>query len=59
MTQDDVLFPQLTVEETLLVSAFLRLPNSMNRQQKYERVNMIVKELGLERCVCVCVCYGS
>ncbi|XP_022932350.1 ABC transporter G family member 26 isoform X1 [Cucurbita moschata] len=50
VTQDDVLFPQLTVEETLLVSAFLRLPNSMNRQQKYERVNMIVKELGLERC---------
>ncbi|XP_038905801.1 ABC transporter G family member 26 [Benincasa hispida] len=50
VTQDDVLFPQLTVEETLLVSAFLRLPSNMNRQQKYERVDMIVKELGLERC---------
>lgn len=50
MTQDDVLFPQLTVEETLLFSAFLRLPSNMNRQQKYERVDMIVKELGLERC---------
>ncbi|KAL3525271.1 hypothetical protein ACH5RR_013643 [Cinchona calisaya] len=50
VTQDDVLFPQLTVEETLVFSAFLRLPSSMNRNQKCERVDMIVKELGLERC---------
>ncbi|XP_027063484.1 ABC transporter G family member 26 [Coffea eugenioides] len=50
VTQDDVLFPQLTVEETLVFSAFLRLPSSMSRNQKYERVDMIVKELGLERC---------
>ncbi|KAL7249044.1 hypothetical protein ACSBR1_011246 [Camellia fascicularis] len=50
VTQDDVLFPQLTVEETLLFSAFLRLPSSMSRRQKYERVEMIIKELGLERC---------
>ncbi|KAM3743912.1 hypothetical protein ACB098_06G012000 [Castanea mollissima] len=50
VTQDDVLFPQLTVEETLIFSAFLRLPSNMSRQQKYARVEMIVKELGLERC---------
>ncbi|KAF7145564.1 hypothetical protein RHSIM_Rhsim04G0010800 [Rhododendron simsii] len=50
VTQDDVLFPQLTVEETLVFSAFLRLPSSMSRRQKYERVEMIIKELGLERC---------
>ncbi|BFG33575.1 hypothetical protein CerSpe_198490 [Prunus speciosa] len=50
VTQDDVLFPQLTVEETLVFAAFLRLPSSMSRQQKYARVEMIVKELGLERC---------
>lgn len=49
MTQDDVLFPQLTVEETLVFSAFLRLPSSMSRRQKYERVEMTIKELGLER----------
>lgn len=49
VTQDDVLFPQLTVEETLVFSAFLRLPSNMSTQQKYERVEMIVKELGLER----------
>ncbi|KAA8527088.1 hypothetical protein F0562_008683 [Nyssa sinensis] len=50
VTQDDVLFPQLTVEETLVFAAFLRLPSSMSPRQKYERVEMIVKELGLERC---------
>ncbi|KAK3021539.1 hypothetical protein RJ639_046487 [Escallonia herrerae] len=50
VTQDDVLFPQLTVEETLVFAAFLRLPSNMSRRQKYERVEMIVKELGLERC---------
>ncbi|PRQ35060.1 putative polar-amino-acid-transporting ATPase [Rosa chinensis] len=50
VTQDDVLFPQLTVEETLVFSAFLRLPGSMSRQEKYARVETIMKELGLERC---------
>ena len=49
VTQDDVLFPQLTVEETLVFSAFLRLPSSMSPKEKYERVEMIVKELNLER----------
>ncbi|RVX14884.1 ABC transporter G family member 26 [Vitis vinifera] len=50
VTQDDVLLPQLTVEETLVFAAFLRLPSNMSRKQKYARVEMIVKELGLERC---------
>lgn len=49
MTQDDILFPQLTVEETLVFAAFLSLPGTMTRQQKYARVEMIVKELSLER----------
>ncbi|KAG8385998.1 hypothetical protein BUALT_Bualt03G0103300 [Buddleja alternifolia] len=50
VTQDDVLFPQLTVEETLVFAAFLRLPSRMSQRQKYERVELVVKELGLERC---------
>ncbi|KAI4340007.1 hypothetical protein MLD38_024887 [Melastoma candidum] len=50
VTQDDVLLPQLTVEETLVFSAFLRLPGNMSHQQKYARVESIMKELGLERC---------
>ncbi|KAJ6751845.1 hypothetical protein OIU85_002278 [Salix viminalis] len=49
VTQDDVLLPQLTVEETLVFAAFLRLPGNMSRQQKYARVEMIIKELGIER----------
>ncbi|KAG4382134.1 hypothetical protein GLYMA_14G012000v4 [Glycine max] len=50
VTQEDVLFPQLTVEETLIFSAFLRLPSNMSKQQKYARVENTVKDLGLERC---------
>lgn len=51
VTQDDVLYPQLTVEETLIFAAFLRLPDSMSERQKYDRVEVILKELGLERLV--------
>ncbi|KAM3344246.1 cytochrome c maturation protein CcmC [Capsicum galapagoense] len=50
VTQDDVLFPQLTVEEAFVFAAFLRLPSKMSRRQKYERAEVIIKELGLERC---------
>ncbi|KAL9271431.1 ABC transporter G family member 26-like protein [Drosera capensis] len=50
VTQDDVLFPQLTVEETLLFAAYLRHPKSMSTKEKYDRVQLIIKELGLERC---------
>jgi ABC-type multidrug transport system ATPase subunit len=50
VTQDDVLFPQLTVQETLVFAALLRLPASMSRQQKLARVDAIIHELNLERC---------
>ncbi|XP_039141933.1 LOW QUALITY PROTEIN: ABC transporter G family member 26 [Dioscorea cayenensis subsp. rotundata] len=50
VTQDDVLFPQLTVEETLVFAAFLRLPSFMTKQEKYSRADAIIKELGLQRC---------
>lgn len=56
VTQDDVLFPQLTVEETLVFAAFLRLPCKMSRRQKYERVEVIIKELGLERYFVILSC---
>ncbi|KAL5225762.1 hypothetical protein ABZP36_012401 [Zizania latifolia] len=48
--QDDVLFPQLTVEETLVFAAFLRLPARMSKQQKRDRVDAIITELNLQRC---------
>lgn len=50
VTQDDVLFPNLTVRETLTYAALLRLPNTLTKQQKEERAREVVYELGLERC---------
>lgn len=49
MTQDDVLFPTLTVRETLVFAALLRLPNSMSSVQKVQRADDVLQELGLER----------
>ncbi|KAF3645199.1 RNA-directed DNA polymerase -like protein [Capsicum annuum] len=51
MTQVDVLFPQLTIEEAFIFVVFLRLPSKMSRRQKYERAEVIIKELGQERYV--------
>eukprot|EP01018_Ginkgo_biloba_P010057 Gb_08303 [translate_table: standard] len=50
VTQDDVLFPHLTVRETLTYAALLRLPNTLTKQQKEERAQEVIYELGLERC---------
>lgn len=48
--QDDALFPMLTVRETLMFSARLRLPESMSIQEKKERVELLIEELGLKNC---------
>ncbi|TYI44438.1 hypothetical protein ES332_A01G236200v1 [Gossypium tomentosum] len=50
VTEDDVLFPHLTVEETLMYAARLRLPKVLTRQQKEKRAVDVIYELGLERC---------
>ncbi|KAG0452023.1 hypothetical protein HPP92_026181 [Vanilla planifolia] len=50
VTQDDVLFPQLTVEETLVFAAFLRLPRGMTREHKHARAFTVIEQLGLDRC---------
>ncbi|KAL5999383.1 ABC transporter G member 22 [Asimina triloba] len=50
VTQDDVLFPHLTVKETLMYAALLRLPKKLTKQQKEERATDVICELGLERC---------
>ncbi|XP_047253653.1 ABC transporter G family member 26-like [Capsicum annuum] len=50
VTQNDELFPQLSVEEAFIFAAFLRIQSKMSRRQKYERAEVIIKELGLERC---------
>lgn len=46
VTQDDALFPLLSVEETLLYSALLRLPHG--KSAAYQRVKVLMKELGLD-----------
>ncbi|KAH7284855.1 hypothetical protein KP509_34G074000 [Ceratopteris richardii] len=50
VTQDDLLYTHLTVEETLKYAALLRLPADMTRTQKADRVDEIIQQLGLERC---------
>ncbi|XP_057972744.1 ABC transporter G family member 20-like [Malania oleifera] len=45
--QDDLLFPMLTVEETLMFSAELRLPRSLSRSKKMARVQALIDQLGL------------
>jgi ABC-type multidrug transport system ATPase subunit/ABC-type multidrug transport system permease subunit len=48
--QDDILFKNLTVFETLYYSAILRLPKTLSKQEKVKRVEQIIAQLGLEQC---------
>ncbi|KAF7804518.1 ABC transporter G family member 20-like [Senna tora] len=45
--QDDLLFPMLTVEETLMFSAEFRLPRSLSHSKKKARVQALIDQLGL------------
>lgn len=45
--QDDALFPMLTVRETLMYSARLRLPSAVPMKEKVARVEALMAELGL------------
>ncbi|KAI9085781.1 hypothetical protein K1719_032195 [Acacia pycnantha] len=45
--QDDLLFPMLTVEETLMFSAEFRLPRSLSKSRKKARVQALIDQLGL------------
>ncbi|XP_077876854.1 broad substrate specificity ATP-binding cassette transporter ABCG2 [Ictidomys tridecemlineatus] len=48
VVQDDVAMDTLSVRENLWFSAALRLPTTMTKQEKKERINNIIKELDLE-----------
>ncbi|XP_023539386.1 ABC transporter G family member 22-like isoform X1 [Cucurbita pepo subsp. pepo] len=48
--QEDVLFPHLTVKETLRYAALLRLSRTLTKEQKEKRAMDIIYELGLEKC---------
>ncbi|XP_030932600.1 ABC transporter G family member 6 [Quercus lobata] len=45
--QDDLLFPMLTVEETLLFAAEFRLPRTLSKSKKKLRVQALIDQLGL------------
>uniref|UniRef100_A0A8C3YLG7 ABC-type xenobiotic transporter n=1 Tax=Catagonus wagneri TaxID=51154 RepID=A0A8C3YLG7_9CETA len=49
VVQDDVVMGTLTVRENLQFSAALRLPTTMTNQEKNERINMVIQELGLDK----------
>lgn len=50
VAQDDVLYPHLTVRETLVFAALLRLPRTMGKEEKVMAAEKVMVELGLEKC---------
>lgn len=50
VTQDDVLYPHLTVTETLVYTALLRLPKSLSKEEKVKYAEAVIAQLGLTRC---------
>ena len=47
--QDDVLYEDLTVLETLTYAALLRLPRSMSRAEKAARIEAVIDVLGVRK----------
>lgn len=47
--QEDVFYSQLTVRETLLMAARLRLPRSMSLDEKTAMVDKLISKLGLSK----------
>lgn len=50
VAQDDLLFANLTVEQTLRYSALLNLPRELTYEQKLQRVRSVIELLGLTKC---------
>ncbi|CAL9056170.1 unnamed protein product [Musa banksii] len=50
VTQDDVLYPHLTVRETLVFCAMLRLPRTVEKADKVASAEAVIAELGLSKC---------
>ena len=48
--QDDLLHETLTVWEVLYYAAMLRLPRTMTKEQKMQRVSTVIQALGIEKC---------
>jgi ATP-binding cassette subfamily G (WHITE) protein 2 len=50
VVQDDIFSGTLTVRENITFSANLRLPRSVLREDRLQRVNRIIQQLGLMEC---------
>lgn len=50
VTQDDFLYPHLTVTETLVFTALLRLPNTLTNAEKTEQAKAVITQLELTKC---------
>ncbi|MCL7022366.1 hypothetical protein MKW94_001324 [Papaver nudicaule] len=50
VAQNDVLYPHLTVAETLVFTSLLRLPDSLTKEEKVEHAEHVINELSLNRC---------
>lgn len=48
--QDDLMLHNLSVRETLMYAAMLRLPSSVSKEDKANRVEKIIEQLGLKKC---------
>ncbi|KAJ1218779.1 hypothetical protein NDU88_006353 [Pleurodeles waltl] len=51
VVQDDVVMGTLTVKENMQFSAALRLPSTVTKKEKNERINKVIKELGLTKVI--------
>jgi ABC-type multidrug transport system ATPase subunit/ABC-type multidrug transport system permease subunit len=51
--QDDILNANLTVRQSLIFTALLRLPNTFSISQKIQKVDELIDELGLTHCKAV------
>ena len=49
VAQDEVFYPHLTVSETLVFTALLRLPPTLTRAEKAQQAERVMAELGLTR----------
>ncbi|GAB4849532.1 ABC transporter G member 9 [Ancistrocladus abbreviatus] len=50
VTQDDILYEHLTVTETLVYTALLRLPKTLTKQEKVTHAEAVISQLGLTKC---------
>ncbi|KAL3830292.1 hypothetical protein ACJIZ3_019094 [Penstemon smallii] len=50
VAQDDVLYPNLTVRETLVFCSLLRLPSWVSKKEKIAVAESVIIELGLSKC---------